>query len=194
MADEESISGLVRAAAQGSSAAWESIVDRFTPLLWSICMRHRLSPPDAADVCQDVWVKLAESLEALREPAALPGWLSTTARRECLRTISKQRGEVLSDMAIDRGDDVERTDPARPLLQAERHQALLMALAELPDKARQLLMLLIEDPPRSYKEISERLGIPVGSIGPTRARYLQRLRESPALAGFVPTRTEGAHS
>jgi RNA polymerase sigma factor (sigma-70 family) len=194
VADDESISDLVLAAAGGSAHAWDSIVERFSPLLWSICRRHRLSRQDADDVCQDVWVRLAESLNALRDPAALPGWLATTTRRECLRMIGKQRGEVLSDMAIDRSDDVERTDPARPLLQAERHDALLIALGELPDKARQLLMLLIEDPPRSYKEISDLLGIPIGSIGPTRARHLQRLRESPALAGLVPTRTEGAHS
>lgn len=157
-------------------------------------MRHRLSRTDAADVCQDVWVKLAEGLDSLREPAALPGWLSTTARRECLRTISKQRNEVLSDTAIDRGDDVDRTDPAGPVLRAERHEALLTALGELPDNARQLLILLMDDPPRPYKEISDLLGIPIGSIGPTRARHLQRLRESRALAGFLPTKTEGAHS
>lgn len=157
-------------------------------------MRHRLTRPDAADVCQDVWVKLAEGLDTLREPAALPGWLSTTARRECLRTIGKKRNEVLSDMAVDRSDDVQRTDPAGPVLMAERHEALLTALAELPDKARQLLILLMDDPPRPYKEISDLLGIPIGSIGPTRARHLQKLRESPALAGFLPTSTEGAHS
>lgn len=194
MADDESISDLVRAAAEGSAWAWDSIVERFTPLLWSICMRHRLSRPDAADVCQDVWVRLAESLTTLREPAALPGWLSTTARRECLRLIRKQRGEVLSDLANEQSADVEQTDPARPLLQAERQQALLTALAELPDNARQLLVLLMEDPPISYREISHRLGIPIGSIGPTRARHLQKLRESPALAGFIPTKTQGAHS
>ena len=157
-------------------------------------MRHRLSRTDAADVCQDVWVRLTDNLSSLREPAALPGWLATTCRRECQRLIGKKRAEVLTDMDVDRSDDVEQTEPARRLLRAERQEAVLAALGELPDKARQLLLLLVDDPPRPYKEISDLLGIPIGSIGPTRARYLQRLRESPALAGFLPTRTEGAHS
>jgi RNA polymerase sigma factor (sigma-70 family) len=187
MAEDATVPALVAAAARGESSAWNSLVDRFAPLVWSICIRHRLSRPDAADVSQNVWLHLAEKLDTIREPAALAGWLATTTRRECLALMRRRDREVLSAMETDLADDGDATDPARNLLRAEREQALLAAFAELPDNARRLLLLLMEDPPRPYREISETLGIPVGSIGPTRARYLERLRRSPALAGFAPT-------
>jgi RNA polymerase sigma factor (sigma-70 family) len=188
---EGSVSDLVRAAAAGDAAAWNELVDRFSPLVWSICMRCRLSRADAADVSQTVWLRLTERLDTLREPAALPGWIATTTRRECLRTIERKHGEVLSPMEIDVAADQESTDPARALLQHERRDALLAALGELPESARRLLLMLMADPPIPYAQISEALGIPIGSIGPTRARHLQKLRQSPALAGLAPTPMTG---
>ncbi|WP_375484272.1 RNA polymerase sigma factor [uncultured Jatrophihabitans sp.] len=187
MTDDASVEELVQAAVDGSAAAWDAIVDRFGPLVWSICRRYRLSRADAADVSQTVWLRLTERLDTLREPAALPGWMATTTRRECLRTIARKDGEVLSPLDIDLAADSEQTDPARPLMEGERHDALLAALGELPEQARRLLLLLMADPPIPYKAISAELGIPIGSIGPTRARHLQKLRQSPALAGFVAT-------
>jgi RNA polymerase sigma factor (sigma-70 family) len=184
--DEEPVAELVRAAANGSASAWEALVDRFAPLVWSICMRYKLSRHDAADASQNVWLRLTERLDTIREPAALAGWLATTTRRECLAGFRHHRSEVPNAMELDVADDVESTDPDRNLLYAERHEALLAALGELPDNARSLLSLLMAEPPRTYREISDELGIPIGSIGPTRARYLQRLRQSPALAGFRP--------
>ncbi len=186
MSDDDSVATLVLAAAAGSSAAWESLVDRFAALVWSICMRYKLSPHDASDVCQNVWLRLAERLDTIRQPAALAGWLATTTRRECLATFRSHRSEVPNAMEIEIADDVERTDPARNVLLFELHDALLAALGELSDSGRALLLLLMEDPPRPYREISKQLGIPVGSIGPTRARCLDRLRQSPALAAFRP--------
>ena len=79
-------------------------------------MRCRLSRADAADVSQNVWLRLTEHLDTIREPAALPGWLATTTRRECLRTIRANKGEVLSPMEIDIADDADRTDPGRSVL------------------------------------------------------------------------------
>ena len=149
-------------------------------------MRYKLSRHDAADVCQNVWLRLTERLDTIREPAALAGWLATTTRRECMAGFRRHRSEVPNAMELDVAADVESTDPARNLLFAERHEALLAALGELPEAARSLLTLLMADPPRTYREISDELGIPIGSIGPTRARYLERLRQSPALAGFRP--------
>jgi RNA polymerase sigma factor (sigma-70 family) len=194
--DEVSVAELVHAAAAGDSHAWSSIVDRFAPLVWNICMRYHLSRHDATDISQNVWLRLTEHLDSLREPAALPGWLATTTRRECFALFNRRRLEVPSAMDIDMVDDEESTDPGRHLIQSERHEALLTALAELPDSARALLLLLMEDPPRSYREISELLDIPVGSIGPTRARHLERLRRSPALAAFLPASAgaEGSRS
>jgi RNA polymerase sigma factor (sigma-70 family) len=181
------VATLVASAARGDSSAWNSLVDRFAPLVWSICMRYKLSRTDAADVCQNVWLRLTEKLDTIRDPAALAGWLATTTGRECLALLRRRDREVLSAMETEFADDVDRTDPDRAVLRIEREQALLAAFAELPDNARLLLRLLMEDPPRPYREISATLGIPVGSIGPTRARYLERLRRSPALAGFAPT-------
>ena len=188
---EASVGDLVRAAVAGDASAWNDLVDRFSPLVWSICLRCRLSRADAADVSQTVWLRLTERLDTLREPAALPGWIATTTRRECVRTIERKHGEVLSPMELDVAADQDSTDPARTLLQGERRDALLAALAELPESARKLLLMLMADPPIPYARISEVLGIPVGSIGPTRARHLQKLRQSPALAGFAPAPTTG---
>jgi RNA polymerase sigma factor (sigma-70 family) len=146
MAEDATVPALVAAAARGESSAWNSLVDRFAPLVWSICIRHRLSRPDAADVSQNVWLHLAEKLDTIREPAALAGWLATTTRRECLALMRRRDREVLSAMETDLADDGDATDPARNLLRAEREQALLAAFAELPDNARRLLLLLMEDP------------------------------------------------
>jgi RNA polymerase sigma factor (sigma-70 family) len=183
----------VRQAAEGSATAWNSLVERFTPVIWNICLRHRLDKHDAADVCQNVWLRLTERLDTIRSPDALAGWLATTARHECLATLRRQRGSVPTAAAdVDLADDPQRTDPDRNLLQAERHQALLAALGELPTSGRSLLLLLMDDPPRSYREISEILQMPIGSIGPMRSRYLDRLRQSPALAGFTPSASPAA--
>lgn len=185
MAEEESVAALVRGAAGGNAAAWDSLVDRFTPLVWSICQRHRLSREDAADVCQNVWLKLSERLDTIREPEALWGWMATTTRRECFALFGKHRKEVPSSMDIDVPADRDDTDPDRAMLKLERREALLAALAGIPERGRTLLLLLVREPPISYREISERLDMPIGSIGPTRARYLARLRESPALAALA---------
>jgi RNA polymerase sigma factor (sigma-70 family) len=193
LAEDVPVATVVAAAAAGDSSAWNSLVDRFAPLVWSICMRYKLSRPDAADVCQNVWLRLTENLDTIRDPAALAGWLATTTRRECLVLFRRRHREVLSAMETDLADDVDRTAPDRDVLRIERKQALLAAFAELPDNARLLLTLLMEDPPRPYRDISAKLGIPVGSIGPTRARCLERLRRSPALAQFAPTVMGGEH-
>jgi RNA polymerase sigma factor (sigma-70 family) len=174
MSTEEdwSVASLVRAAAAGHEAAWDDLVDRFTPLIVSVVKRYRLSEQDAADVEQTVWMRLVQSLNRLREPAALPGWLRTTVRNEALRVAGARRTVSLYDLepvSVEEGPDVH-------VLADERHEALLAAVAQLPPHQRDLLLLLIEDPPPSYDEISAKLGIAKGSIGPTRARALERLR------------------
>lgn len=186
MQDDDSIAALVRAASDGNASAWNSLVERLTPLIWNICMRYNLTRHDAADVCQTVWLRLAERLDTIRDPAALPGWLATTTRHECFALLRRSRAEVPSAIEYDMADDTEQTAPDRNLLMAERQEALLTALGELPSDARSFLLLLMDDSRRSYREISEILNIPIGSIGPMRARYLNRLRQSPALAEFRP--------
>jgi len=185
MRDDPSVVALVTRAAGDDHDAWNELIDRYAPLVWAICTRYELGNHDAEDVAQNVWLLLVEKLGKLREPAALPGWLATTTRRECLRVAtatrkSQQLGSTVDDAApfADEGAIDEE------ILIAERSAALRAAFAGLPPHGQHLLAMLFRDPPCSYAEISARLGIPIGSIGPQRARCLERLRQSEALTGF----------
>lgn len=179
---------LVPAAREGDQHAWNAIVDRFLPLVSSIARRHRLSEADGDDVCQTVWLRLVEHLHELREPAALPGWIRTTATHECLRLLHAAGRTRPVDPADDPAlEQVTPDEAARELLAEEQRQALREALAELSPDRRDLLLLLLTDPPLAYAEIARRLGVPVGSIGPTRARALAQLRATPALRGLADT-------
>lgn len=186
---EQTIADLVGRAANGDEAAWSAIVDRFAPLLWSICRRHRLSGADADDVAQAVWLRLLEHLPTLREPAALPGWLATTTRRECLRVARTGRPtqelqeEAIPDQRAGAVDD--------DLLRAERFDAVRAAFAVLGERCRRLLALLLQDPPPEYARIGAELGMPVGSIGPTRGRCLDSLRRAPELAALLAAGSRG---
>jgi RNA polymerase sigma factor (sigma-70 family) len=181
---------LLHAAARGDEQAWNALIDRYGPLVMAVIRRFTLSRADAADVNQTVWLRLVENLDRIREPEALPGWIMRTARNECLRLLRTDRRTWLFDpldqvaetvvtaAAPDDGDLDER------LLEAERHQALRDAYDELPPRCRELVGLLLTDPPLSYEEIGARLGVPVGSIGPTRGRCVHKLRTCPALMAF----------
>jgi len=176
---------LVPAAREGDQDAWDAIVDRFLPLVGAIIRRHRLSEADGDDVSQTVWLRLVEHLGALREPDALPGWIRTTTRNECLRVLAARARTQPVDPQEQGGLDVVAGDVAGDaLLAEERRQALREALAELPAGRRELLLLLVADPPLAYEQISARLGIPIGSIGPTRARALEQLRRTRAVRGL----------
>ena len=178
---------LVARARNGDKQAWDALVERYAPLIWSICRRHGLGDADAEDVGQNVWLKLAGQLEKIRLPAALPGWLATTTRRECGRILraapgARDTGQVPGAQAIP--DDDARTAEDE-LLAAERHAALREAFADLPPCCQQLIALLTENPPPSYAQISARLGLPVGSIGPNRGRCLDKLRRHPAITALT---------
>jgi RNA polymerase sigma factor (sigma-70 family) len=176
---------LVDAARAGDAAAWDALVDRYLPLVTAVIRRLRLSPADADDVNQTVWLRLVEHLDGLREPRALPGWLATTARHEGLRLIKRRNRDLPVDPGGSTFDTPEDSDPGDALVQDLRSHALREAMLELPENRRELLLLLLADPPLSYDEISARLGIPKGSIGPTRARALEQLRSSRALRGWA---------
>jgi RNA polymerase sigma factor (sigma-70 family) len=185
MRDDPSVVALVTRAAGDDYEAWNEIVERYVPLVWAICTRYQLSRDDSEDVGQTVWLLLVEQLGKLREPAALPGWLATTTRRECLRVVTATRKRQPAGAMLDDTPPLP-DDPAidEEMLIAERNAALRVAFAGLPRQGQQLLSMLFRDPPCSYSEIRDTLGIPMGSIGPKRARYLERLRQSPALIGF----------
>lgn len=178
---------LVDRARQGDDRAWGALVQRFAPLVMSVCRRHRLDEADTLDVAQGVWLALLEHLDALREPAALPGWIATTTRRECLHLLTgkggRQRQELVGEVD---GATVDLTDELDDLIvRSQRHAALLEALGDLPPQHQQLVVLLIHDPPLGYAEIGRRLDMPVGSIGPTRQRCLDKLRAHPAVAALL---------
>jgi RNA polymerase sigma factor (sigma-70 family) len=179
MRDDPSVVALVTRAAGGDQSAWNELVERYAPLVWMICARYRLSNHDIEDVGQTVWLLLVEQLGKLREPAALPGWLATTTKRECFRVVTAARkSERLGTRLDDAPQFVDDTMIDEEILMAERNAGLRAAFAELPAQCQQLLSMLLSDPPHTYSEISVKLGIPVGSIGPQRARCLERLRRS----------------
>jgi RNA polymerase sigma factor (sigma-70 family) len=179
MRDDPSVVALVLRAAEGDQHAWDEIVERYAPLVYAICTRYRLGNHDIQDVGQTVWLLLVEHLGQLREPAALPGWLVTTTARECQRVVkAASRSEWTG-----RDDSLQFVDDRaidEEILMVERNAALRAVFAELPTRCQQLLSMLISDPPYSYAAIHEELGIPIGSIGPQRARCLERLRRSSA--------------
>ncbi|MGH4015200.1 MAG: RNA polymerase sigma factor [Pseudonocardiaceae bacterium] len=187
----DELTDLVRAAADDDEDAWSQLVTRYLPLVRSVIRGHGLSGQDAEDVAQVLWLRLVEHLKDLREPRALPGWIKTTTRNECMHLLKSARRTVPVGASVEpQPVSLVVHDPDEDLLRAERHQALLEGLAELPENQRNLLVLLAADPPLSYAEISHRLGMRIGSIGPTRARALSRLRESPAVAALIETNTE----
>lgn len=182
--DVSPVAALVAAAGAGDQEAWRELVHRYSPLLVTVIRRFRLTPSETEDVAQTVWLRLVEYLGSLREPRAIPRWIITTGRRETIRYLSAQQRTSPSDPQ-EMEFESDGRDPDDELLRAERHEALLAGLAELPPRQRDLLLLLVEDPPPSYAEISERTGIPQGSIGPTRARALERLRRTPPIRAYA---------
>ena len=194
MGDDSSVSALVAQVCGGDHEAWNELIERYSPLVWSICQRYQLSRQDADDVGQSVWLLLVENIASLREAAALPGWLSTTTKREIFRVLRVARRHDHDDLPPDGqipGDADEATIEGE-LIVAERNAALRAAFAELQPNCHNLLSLLMNDTPLAYSDVSAMLDIPVGSIGPKRARCLERLRRSPHLAGIISQRAGDA--
>jgi RNA polymerase sigma factor (sigma-70 family) len=192
--DDPLITDLVSRARNGDKQAWDVLVKRFAPLIWSICRRYELADADMADAGQGVWLYLVDHLDSVRDPAALPGWLATTTRRECIRIRRAARRSHESGSLPDAENisDEEAAVADEELLVAERHAALREAFMSLPPSGQRLIALLMEDPPLPYAEISARLGIPVGSIGPSRRRYLDKLRRHPAMAALIAAEASAA--
>jgi RNA polymerase sigma factor (sigma-70 family) len=188
------VATLVMRARNGDRQAWDALVDWYAPLIWSICRSHQLEAADAQDAAQNVWLKLVDHLDSLRDPAALPGWLATITRGECGRIPRTARRPRDAGYPLATGTVPDDHAPAaeQDLLAAERHAALREAFGQLPAGCQQLLALLIDDPALSYAEISARLGIPAGSLGPTRRRCLDKLRGHPAITALINAGTRTA--
>jgi RNA polymerase sigma factor (sigma-70 family) len=176
--DALDVAQLVRRAAEGDRWAWERLVDQYSRLIWAITRDFKLSESDAADVAQVTWLRLLEHIDRLKSPDRVGSWLAATARNECLRVLSARKRVVLShDDVVLEGSAAPEPEVDERLLAAENAQLVREAVACLPSRSQRLLELLMADPPASYAEISDELGLPVGSIGPTRSRCLARLRE-----------------
>jgi RNA polymerase sigma factor (sigma-70 family) len=177
----DAVARLVECAAAGDEHAWQGLVDEFSGLVWAATRAHRLSEADGADVAQTTWLRLVEHLDRLDEPARVGAWLATTTRRECLRVLRR------STRLVPHGDELTDEGPAHDaaLLIRERDVTLWTAFARLSDRDRALLRMLIADPAPSYEEIGAALGMPIGSIGPTRARALEALRRAVERLGLT---------
>jgi RNA polymerase sigma factor (sigma-70 family) len=175
---------LVRAAKAGDGGAWDSLVRRFTPTLRGIVRGYRLNAADVDDVVQSAWTSAFVHIGGLREPEAIGGWLAVTARREALRTIERRGREIL----VDEPDPSGRTETPtaeRALIKAEETDAVHAAVDRLPDRQRRLMRALLSDSELAYTEVSNRLEMPVGSIGPTRERALAVLRRDRRLSALL---------
>jgi RNA polymerase sigma factor (sigma-70 family) len=175
--DADKVAECLRDAAAGDSAAWDALVEQYGGLVWSVARAHRLSTPDAADVSQTTWLRLVEHLGSIKQPERLGAWLATTARREALAVIRRKGRQIPMEDTAELAQAIF-DEPAAdgPLLQAEEHSVLAIALGRLAERCQRLLRLLMVDPPPHYEDVAAALGIPIGSIGPTRARCLERLK------------------
>ena len=171
------VARLVRRAAGGDRRAWERLVDQYARLIWAITRDFKLVESDGADVTQVTWLRLLEHIHQIEHPDRVGSWLASTARNECLRHLAARKKIVLAedDVVLD-GAAVSEPEVDERLLSVERSQMVREALAHLPWRWQRMLELLMADPPASYAEISAQLGLPIGSIGPTRSRCLARLR------------------
>jgi RNA polymerase sigma factor (sigma-70 family) len=171
------IAQLVQRAADRDGWAWKQLVDQYGRLIWAMTRDFKLAEGDASDVVQATWLRLIENIHRLEYPERVGSWLAATARHECLRSLSARKKIVLApdDTSID-GVALNEPEIDERLLAEERAQTVREALSHLPWRSQRLLELLMADPPPSYAEISDELGLPIGSIGPTRGRCLEKLR------------------
>lgn len=182
---DTAVTDLLRRAGEGSQSAWDEIVRRYERLVWSVARAHRLDSTDAADVVQTTWLRLVEHLGTLHDPERVGAWLATTARRESLRVIGRRKrdqtdgADDLLAALPDSGAGVEES-----LLGSERDAVVLRAVRRLDERCQRLLRVLAASPPPRYEAVAEAFGMAIGSIGPTRGRCLQRLKDALAELGW----------
>jgi RNA polymerase sigma factor (sigma-70 family) len=182
--DASDVALLVEAAGAGNQDAWNALVERFSSTVWAIARGHRLNSADAADVFQTTWLRLLEHLDRIEQPERVGAWIGTTARRECLRVLRISGRQVPSGEDFDvLPDPAPAQSPDRDIIAVERSRIVNSLVEQLPMRSQLLLRLLSADTPLSYRDISETLSMPIGSIGPTRARALEQLRRVAVASG-----------
>ena len=174
--------GLLSRALSGDEQAWNELVTSYSSLVYGTAYRAGLSPDEAADLSQTVWITLLERGSAIRDPVAVPKWLAVTTWRMAVRVKTRDRKHVpLPDPLASNEPSVEQL-----LLQESRATEVRQALNQLPEKCRDLLLGLFDNEKKNYREVAESLGMPMGSIGPTRARCLAQLHALLRKRGFEP--------
>jgi RNA polymerase sigma factor (sigma-70 family) len=172
--DLDSVLARIRA---GDRPAWTELVNQYSPLVWAVARSHHLTHADADDVAQTTWLLLLENMERIN-PDALPGWLATTARRQALRLQRRSAHTLEASADPQISAPASTDDPAVQHERQERDELLWRAFGQLPERCQRLLRLLMaEGGTTTYTEISAALDVPIGSLGPTRARCLHRLRQ-----------------
>lgn len=166
---------LLRAVIAGNQTAWNELVDRYGRLVWSITRSFRLDDATAADVSQSVWLRLTEHCASITQPDKLASWLATTTRNEALKVVRHRQRTQPSDVVDDTADLLARPVDDR-MLDDETIGEAIDAFVQLSDDCRRLLRLLCAEPRLDYATIAEMIDRPIGSIGPTRSRCLDRLR------------------
>jgi len=180
--DSEELVDRIRAR---DESAWRDLSDRYEPLLRWLARQYGLSPDDAADVIQLTWLRCLEHIDQLAHKDKLGSWLATICRRECMRLATNGRREVPHsepDMAPLMADQGQEWDPCAEVLRGDERRRLYGAIMALPERQRMVVVEVLQREDRSYLDLSHRLGLPVGSIGPTRQRAFTRLRRDPRLA------------
>ncbi|MGH3851911.1 MAG: RNA polymerase sigma factor [Pseudonocardiaceae bacterium] len=175
-APSDDVADLLRRSREGDPLAWDEILRRYGKLVSGTVRSFQMQDADALDAVQMTWLRLAENAHHVRFPERLGGWLATTARRECLRILRRATG--VAHLRYAEPDTVAdpSVGPEQRVVEADTTRALWNIVAELPPRRRALLRQLFTDHPRPYAEVARAAGIPVGGIGPTRARALRQLR------------------
>jgi RNA polymerase sigma factor (sigma-70 family) len=191
MRDYLLVTDLVARAGNGEKQAWDALVERYSPLIWSICLGHRLGDADTDAVGLRVWRQLVRQLDEVPDPGALAGWLAAAAWRECGNVRSAAGAPQISGEIAGSGrrPSHQAGTAEHEWLIAERHATLREAFSRLSPCCQQLLTLLVDGPSMPDTQISARLGIPAGSIGAARLRCLEKLRRDPAVAALTSAGT-----
>jgi RNA polymerase sigma factor (sigma-70 family) len=171
------VPALVEAARDGDPGAWGELVARFDGMIAATGRRYRLTPADVAELQQTTWLRLVENIHRVEQPERVGGWLATTARRESLLLLKRaEKYRSGADQILVNMPDKHLPDPDARSIARERDAVVQAAWEHLKPRCQELLSLLVADDPLGYKHLSDLLQMPIGSIGPTRARCLEHLR------------------
>jgi RNA polymerase sigma factor (sigma-70 family) len=181
--EAESFTECVRRAREGDDMAWERLVFRLRRAAWKAIVAFDLQPQEQDDAFAATFMRLYEHLGSIREPEKLPGWVTTVARNETFALLRSRRRstELVHALAQSASEETSGQEVDDGAL----HLAVRVALESLPELSQQLMRLVTADPPVPYAEISLRLGLPIGAIGPTRQRCLERMRRHPELVRYL---------